>query len=91
MYLATHQNTWAHETMGGCRYSQSPAWLSTYETHDVGDEIKYVYTKSRLLSFQLFHKQPSMVWTSVLATHIGCHIWAVSLHQYIWPCITLID
>ena len=39
--------------MGGCGYSYSPAGLFTYETHDVGDEIKYVYTKSRLLSFQL--------------------------------------
>ena len=38
----------------------TPAGLSIYESHDVGDEIKYVYTKSRLLSFQLFHKQ-SMV------------------------------
>ena len=31
--------------MGGCGYSYSPAGLSIYETHDVGDEIKYVYTK----------------------------------------------
>ena len=89
IYLATHQNTWAHETMGGCMYSYSPAGLSIYESHDVGDEIKYVYTKSRLLSFQLFHK-PSMVWTSVLETH-RCHIWAVSLHQCIWPCMTSKD
>ena len=55
VYIHEHMKQWV---VAGTHIA--PAGLSIYETHDVGDEIKYVYTKSRLLTFQLFHK-PSKV------------------------------